>query len=108
MAYKIAQGDQRFVPFVLTLNGAAVSPEMLQELEVCAEDQVFRKLMTKGEVSFNENRQVWEFLLTQQETFGLDSGEYSVQVRPKFRDGTTIQWAIGTVCVSDSHSEAVI
>ena len=108
MAYKIAQGDQRKIPFDLKQNGATLTPEALTELEICATDQVFRKTMSAGEVCFDPEQGKWVFLLTQKETFGLEPGDYSIQARPEFPDGTVIMVSIGSIRVVDAHSEEEI
>lgn len=106
--YKLAQGDQRKIPFDLTMNGATLTPEALTELEICAADQVFRKLMSAGEVGFDENLGRWVFLLTQKETLALEPDTYTVQARPEFPDGTVIKINIGSIRVEDAHSEEEI
>lgn len=108
MAYKIAQGDQRKIPFELKLNGATLTPYELSELEVCATDQAFRKLMSTGDVVFDDVTGQWIFRLTQDETFALEPGTYFVQARPEFLDGTIIMTSIGSIEVADANSEAVI
>ena len=106
--YKLAQGDQRKIPFTLTLNGENLTPDDLTELEICAADQAFSKKMSSGEVGFDSNSGLWVFLLTQEETLAMDPDSYSVQARPEFPDGTVIMVPIGTIRVEDAHSEAVI
>lgn len=106
--YRLAQGDQRKIPFDLTLNGVTLTPDALTELEICAADQAFRKLMSAGEVGFDESIGRWVFLLTQEETLALEPNTYTVQARPEFPDGTVIKINIGSIRVEDAHSEEVI
>lgn len=106
--YKLAQGDQRKILFDLTMNGQTLTSDALTELEVCAADNAFRKLMSAGEVGFDENIGRWVFLLTQEETLALEPGTYTVQARPEFTDGTVIMIGIGSIRVEDAHSEEVI
>ena len=108
MAYKISQGDQRLVPFDRKLNGEILTPDELTELEICAAEGAFRKLLSSGEVAYDYDNSRWVFLLTQAETLAMEPGSYNVQARPLWSDGTVIMISIGTIQVADANSEEVI
>lgn len=108
MAFKISQGDQRMVPFDLKLNGEILTPDDLVELEICATDGAFRKLLSAGEVAFDYDNSNWAFLLTQTETLAMEPGSYNVQARPEWADGTVIMTSIGTIQVAEANSKEVI
>lgn len=108
MSYKISQGDQRMVPFDLKLNGEILTPDDIVELEICAAEGAFRKLLSSGEVAYDYDNANWAFLLTQTETFAMEPGTYNVQARPEWADGTVIMTSIGTIQVADANSEEVI
>ena len=108
MAYKISQGDQRMVPFDIKLNGEILTPDDLTELEICAAEGAFRKLLSSGEVAYDYDNSHWAFLLKQEETLAMEPGTYNVQARPVWSDGTIIMTSIGTIQVADANSEEVI
>ncbi len=106
----IMQGDSYPIYVELAQDGVPLTPEMVEELEVCVGDQL-RKLYSKGEVLFEANTNQWSFNPQQSETLDLSVGSYAVDIRIKYKDsgsGEVFGFRIGKIHVTDSNSEEVI
>lgn len=112
----IMQGDSYPIHFELTIDGTALKPEMIEELEVSlgkAEENAdaLRKLYSKGEVLFDENENRWYFHPTQEETLALSEGYYRAVARPRYKNSgkeEVIGVTIGQIKVERGNSKAVI
>ena len=112
---KMMQGDSYSIPFTITMNETTeINPDIVSELEVCVGKEnstSIRKMFSKESVWFDETSRQWLFRPTQEETLGMNPGSYDVIARMKFRNGDdsdVIGVMIGTISISDTHSEEVI
>ncbi len=101
----IMQGDQYAVPFAITgRNGDPVTAEDISALEVVI--GTLRK--TTPEVTYNAETGMWDFPLTQAESFALEAKPEKAQLRVKFPDGSVIGTNAGLVLVVPSASREVL
>lgn len=68
MNLNVMHGDSYAIPFKVTADGAPVTPDMVEELEVSIGSEIQRYL-SKDELFFDESSNTWYFRLTQEETF---------------------------------------
>ena len=109
-AIKMMQGDSYSIYLDLKIDGKAVVPNMISEIEITVGD-AFRKLYSSGEVNYDFGSKQWYFTPTQEETLSMKPNSYEVQVRIKFQNGinSSVKGAsIGRLTVIDAQSEAVI
>lgn len=109
-AIKMMQGDSYSIYLDLKIDGKAVVPNMISEIEITVGD-AFRKLYSSGEVNYDSAAKQWFFTPTQEETLSMKPNSYEVQVRIKFQNGinSSVKGAsIGRLTVIDAQSEAVI
>lgn len=102
---KIMQGDSYPIPVEITQDGAVVTPEMVEDVEITVGKAV-RKTMTGGGVTFEDN--TWYFLLSQEESFSMVS-QQSVIVRLKYPvTGYTLGIRAGMLSVEDIPQKVVL
>lgn len=88
MAVTIKQGDSRIIWFNLKVNGATLTPDMIDDIEICVGDDL-RMTASGGEVKYDVGTQRWFIWPTQEQTFALDEGNHKVEIRRKYRNGTS-------------------
>lgn len=100
------QGDSYRVEFeLLHEDKTPIPPAELAEIEVCIGG--IRKLLSAGDIDFDENEGEYYVRLTQQETFRF-RGDVHVQARPRFLSGDVIGLKLGTINVEESDSKVVL
>ena len=102
---KILQGDSYPIPVEIMQDGAIVTPEMVEEVEITIGTEV-RKTYSSGEIFYED--EVWYFLLGQADSFSL-SGGYDVVLRLKYPgSGNVIGAKIGKLSVEKASRKEVI
>ena len=102
---RILQGDSYPIPVEITQDGASITPEVIEEIEITSGNTV-RKTYTGGGVFFAEG--MWYFLLSQEDTFSL-SGGYDVLLRIKYPGtGNVVGTKIGKLSVEKAQHKEVI
>lgn len=107
MAVKIMRGDSYYIPVDVSQNGAAITPEMVKEIEISIGSAI-QKRFSKGEVLYGEDG-VWYFRLSQEETFSMDDS-YEVYVRAVFDSGLNdvVGTRAGIIIALDTGSSEVL
>lgn len=85
MNVKLMQGDSFPIFIHLTQGGYVLTPDMVDDLEVCVGDSL-QLLYSSGEVHFYEPKQYWYIWPTQAQTFELEAGSNKVEVRVKYKN----------------------
>lgn len=85
MAVSIMQGDSFAVFLNLMQDGAVLTPDLLNELEIFVGDAL-RFSYSEGTVKYDSSSQQWYIWPTQKQTFDLEEGSYKVEVRVKYKD----------------------
>lgn len=105
---KMMQGDSYVIPINLKLSGNPLTPDMVEDVEVCVGEKL-RKTFREGSVGYDTSKQRWYIRPSQEETLGLDVEGYSVIARVKFSNGADVKGIkVGTILILDSHSEEVL
>lgn len=107
---KIMQGDSYAIPINLTQGGYILTPDMVDEVEVCI-GEIMTKTYSAGSVGFDTDSQKWYIRPSQAETLAMEADEnYPVIVRVKYKNNPAdvkgIQ--IGSVDVEGGFSTEVI
>ena len=85
MAVVIKQGDSRAIFFDMKVNGATLTPDMIENLEIYI-GQELRLTYQEGGVKFDSNSQRWYIWPTQEQTFKLEEGNHPVEIRRKYKN----------------------
>ena len=85
---QIMQGDSRAIFLNFTVNGSALTPDMIDDLEVMV-GEALRFAYAEDTVRYDVLRGKWYIWPTQEETFGLEEGSHKVEVRVRFRNQNT-------------------
>lgn len=85
MAITLMQGDSYPVLIDLTQNGVNLTPEMVDDVEICIAEYL-RKTYVQDGVGYDTELQKWYIRPTQQETLNLPEGSYDVIARVKYRN----------------------
>lgn len=102
---KIMQGDSYPIPVEITQDGIAITPELVEEVEITIGTAV-RKTYTGGGIAYEEG--MWYFRLTQEESFTL-SGSDEVVVRVKYPQTNNVVGAkVGYLRTIDIDQKEVI
>lgn len=107
---KIMQGDSYAIPIELKQDGMLLTPEMVEDLEVCVGENL-RKIYSGGGVGYDASRQQWYIRPTQQETMAMEVDSHDVIVRVKYLnlpDGDVVGAKIGSISVLEGRSEEVL
>lgn len=100
------QGDQYKIPIELKNDdGSIVTQKDLKNLEVFVGNT--RKLLSKGEIEFEEINGLFYVFVSQKETFRL-SGDVKVQARLLLLSGDVVGVNLGTVNFEESTSRVVL
>lgn len=100
------QGDQYKIPIELKNDdGSAVTQKDLKNLEVFVGN--VRKLLSKGEIEFEEINGLFYVFVSQKETFRL-RGDVKVQARLLLLSGDVVGVNLGTVNFEESTSKVVL
>ena len=100
---KIMQGDSYPIPVDITQDGMAVTPEMVDEVEITVGSDV-RKTYSSGGVYYDDGQ--WYFRLSQEETFQMDGEE--VILRIKYPRGDVLGARIGIINASEIQQKVVL
>lgn len=84
----IKQGDSRIIWFNLKVNGVPLTPDMVEDIEIYVGEDL-RLTASSGEVKYDTGSQRWFIWPTQEQTFALDEGSHKVEIRRKYRNGTS-------------------
>lgn len=107
---KIMRGDAYPIPVELTQDGYALTPEMVDDVEVSVGEIISRRA-SRGELFFDDGSQQWYFRLTQQDTLSMEADEeYPVIARVKYTNDPADVKGVkcGTILVEDTNSTEVI
>jgi hypothetical protein len=100
------QGDQYKLPIELKdADGTFVTREEVKDLEVFV--GTTRKMLSKGEISFEPLENVFYVFLTQKETFMMH-GEVAVQARILFLSGDVVGIDLGKINFAQATSKVVL
>ena len=104
----IMQGDAYYVPIDIKQDGVVLTPEMIDNVEVCVSSSV-RKTSDDGGVVFLDGQ--WYFRLSQNDTLGLEPGPHYVQTRVKYLnqpEADVLGVTAGVVTIVESNSKEVL
>ncbi len=106
---KMMQGDSYPVFIDLKQDGVTLTPDMIDDLEVCVGENL-RKTYSGGGVAFDTGTQMWYIRPTQQETLDLPEDSYTVIVRVKYKNqpADVKGISVGRITIRDTHSEEVL
>ena len=100
------QGDQYRIPVELkNTDGTPVTQNDIKNLEIFVGQ--FRKTLSDGGISFEENESLFFVSLAQKETFMLH-GDVKVQARILFLSGDVVGINLGTVNFEEATSKVVL
>lgn len=101
----IYQGDQYAIPFEITKDGQLITPDMVSKIEFAIGDVI---KTYPDQASYDD--QTGEYLcpITQEETFAMEDGAQTVQVRIQLSSGDVFGSSSGKVNVKESISKAVL
>lgn len=100
------QGDQYKIPIELKgEDGTPITQGEINDLEVFVGQ--FRKTLSGGGVSFEENESIFHVFVSQKETFML-RGEVELQARILFLSGDVVGINLGTVNFEKATSKVVL
>ena len=103
--FDVMQGDQYAIALELRdQNDALITDDEIVQIEII--DGNLTK--TKPEITYNPENGVWEFPLTQQETYGFHSVNVPGQVRVKFPNGDVIGMDFDFIKIKRSASREVL
>ena len=106
---KMHQGDSYAIPIELTIDGVPLTPDMVEDLEICVGSEVIRSL-SAGDLLLMEDDGCYCIIPTQKETLAMRPGQYDVAVRAKYKD--TPPWVdvepIGRITILPSGFKEVI
>lgn len=106
----IMRGDAYAVPVELTQDGYALTPDMVNDVEITVGDVLTRNY-SAGDVVYDEELQQWFFRLTQAETLAMEADEsYQVIARVKYTNDPADVKGVkcGFIIVEDTNSTEVI
>lgn len=106
MAVTIMQGDSYPVFINLTQNGAILTPDMIDNLEIYVGADL-RFAFTEGTVHYDESTKRWYIWPTQAQTFSLEPGIHKVEMRIKYHNQNTTNVKGSTVADKVKVTEAV-
>ncbi len=98
------QGDAYKLPFRIKQGETVVTLEMVDDVEIII--GTLRKSLTGGEITCADG--LWQYPLTQAETFSLSGVYQKVQVRVKFKGGDTVGVRLMDIDVDISLSREVL
>lgn len=104
----IMQGDQYAIPFEILLNdGSPADGDSFDDVEVVLGG--IRKTVSGGEITFDTEKGVFLFPVTQVETLRLTSSSQTLQIRIKPKGSADVIGVnAGSVSVVRSESKAVL
>ena len=103
----IMQGDAYSIPIeILTSDGIPASNVNFKDVEITLGH--ITKRLSNNEVFYNPNEKIFEFPLTQKETFSLYESKYDIQVRVKVSENQVIGFEIKEIAIIKSKSKAVL
>lgn len=85
MAITITQGDSYLIPIALTQDGHALTPDMIDDLEIMIGKSITRR-MSDGGIAFDPDTGYWYITPTQSETLVTCPGYHGVCVRVKYKN----------------------
>ena len=101
------QGDAYNIPIeILTSDGTPANEGNLEDVEVTLGCII--KSLAKKEILFNSKDKVFEFPLTQDETFQLYENKYDIQVRVKTTENQVVGFKLREIAVIKSRSKVVL
>jgi hypothetical protein len=109
-AVVIMQGDSYPVLIDIEQDGVALTPDMIDDVEVCVGTEL-RKTYSAGEVGYDIDSGRWFIRPTQQETLNLDEDAYQVIVRVKYKNQPwpdVVGALAGRIMIRGSNSKEVL
>jgi hypothetical protein len=107
---KMMQGDSYHVFIDMTQYEETLMPDIVDDLEVSVGEDL-QYSVSEGRVGFDTATNRWFFRPTQEETFSLEPGQYSVIVRVKYANDPMSDVKgvmVGRIIIEDSYSEEVL
>lgn len=107
---KIMQGDSYAIPINLTQGGYALTPDMIDEVEITVGEAMTKKY-TAGGVGYSADLELWYIRPTQEETLAMEAEEsYQVIARVKYKNNPADVKGIlcGSITVEATNSTEVI
>lgn len=108
MAITIMQGDSYPLFLHLTQNGKLLTPQIVEDLELCVGDNL-RYIYSEGTLAYDMSRQKWYFWPTQEDTFSMQE-DCEVYVRIKYPNNPTmvIGRKVDKIKVKETKSREVL
>ena len=101
---EMKQGTSFPILFDLFLDENILTPDLVEDVELCAGEDI-RRTLSGGGVMFAEEEQAWWFRPTQAETLAMEPGHYRVEASVKFLNGYRETVRLGRLTILDAISE---
>ena len=98
-------GDSYRLPIKIETTEGVATPAMFEEVEVFVGN--IRKTLSSGQISFDDERQMFLIPLSQEETFRLRE-KNKVQLRCKFEDNSVVGIDAGEIELTKATSKVVL
>ena len=100
--WTLMQGDQYKIPFYLTDGkNRVLSDQYIKDIEIC----IGKVRHRYPEITYNEEQQVWEFPLSQKESFSFTRCYAPVQIRIQTYDDEVVGLNLGEMKIFNSISK---
>ena len=100
------QGDQYEIPVIIETDSSVANGDSFDDVEVSIGRII--KRMSNGDIRYDSGQKAFMVSVSQFDTFRLSSGEKSVQIRVKLKNGSVIGVSTDDVDVEYSNSKAVL
>lgn len=103
------RGDAQYIELTITIDGVPITEDYPDEIELtfnheeCPSNNSVRKLLSKGEIEWNDLNDKFQTFLTQADTFKMKSGSNTWQIRV-MKDDIVISSKQGVINLGDSNS----
>lgn len=108
----IKQGDAYYIPVTLYFNGEKITADeipLLEEIEFTLGDEGAKPVRIPASESWNDTLGMFVLPVTQEQTFALDEGRTTLDVRVQFLGGNVLGvWEKTKIKVVDATSEEVL
>lgn len=104
---KIMQGDAYSIPIEITAsNGTTLNDTTIEDVEITLGK--FTKTLKSNEIVYNFSDSVFEFPLTQEETFQLKAYKYDLIVRVKVAENQVIGFKLKDYIEVETSTSKVV
>ena len=105
------RGDAQVVVLDIRVNKRLATTDDFTEIEVTFNPELkghsIRKLMSKGDIFWDDEMQRFCFFITQEETFSLHPGDNTWQLRAMYGD-VVVSTVVSTVYIGCTNSKHVL